>query len=64
MLTKAEVIAPMGRFKRSESAAARGRKIYCYRLASERRARTFLERNGYTAEQVRLLVQGQPELPL
>lgn len=58
-LVDAGILAPMGQFKRSEKEASRGRKVFKYRLASEKLAQTFLARNGVTP-----IGRPQPELAL
>lgn len=57
LLAKAGIIEPIGGFRRSIKEASRGRKVFKYRLASERLAKTFLSRNGVTGH-----TTGQPDL--
>lgn len=59
MLAKAKIIERVPQTRRSTKANSKGRTVFKYRLLSEKRARTFLARNGYTA-----LTPGQPELPV
>jgi hypothetical protein len=42
------IVEPTGRFHRSTKESSRGRKVFEYRVASLRRAQTFLARNGQT----------------